>query len=49
MVIYICTHCKFRFNAEKPRGDCPYCGRDSLEKEKSASELLDEVNKLLKE
>jgi hypothetical protein len=29
--------------------ECPYCGRETLEAEKSASELLDDVNKLLEE
>jgi rubrerythrin len=48
MVVFICRHCRFRFNAEKPR-DCPYCGRDTLEREKSAEELLDDVNDLLQE
>ena len=44
---HICTNCNYRFNAENPR-DCPYCGKEMLEKEKSAVELLDEVDKLLK-
>ena len=48
MVVHICTHCNFRFEAENPR-DCPYCGRDTLEKDKSASELLGEVEQLLRE
>jgi hypothetical protein len=46
MVAWVCNRCKFRFNATNPR-DCPYCGRETLEKEKNASELLDEVDDLL--
>ena len=45
---YACTNCNFRFTAENPK-ECPYCGKGSFEKEKSASELLDEVGDLLKE
>jgi len=48
MARYICRHCNFRFNAERP-SDCPYCGRNTLEKEKSAEELLDEIGKALEE
>jgi len=47
MAMHVCTSCNFRFEA-RYLGDCPYCGRDTIEKDKSASELLDEVKKLLK-
>jgi len=47
MVMWICTHCKFRFNSDNPK-ECPYCGKErTLEKEKSAGELLDEVDDML--
>lgn len=45
---WICKHCKFRFHSEKPR-DCPYCGRDNLEMEKDADELLDEIGRIIDE
>ena len=32
MVKWVCAGCNFRFESENPR-DCPYCGRDVLEKE----------------
>ena len=48
MVRYICTHCGFRCNLQKPT-DCPYCGKDKLEAEKSASELLGDIDKVLEE
>jgi len=44
---YVCKRCNFRFDSNNPR-ECGYCGRsDSLEVEKSAVDLLDEVDKLL--
>ncbi|MGV8151962.1 MAG: hypothetical protein ACP5OG_02685 [Candidatus Nanoarchaeia archaeon] len=48
MVVYICKHCRFRFNANNPK-DCPYCGRNTLEREKTATELLDEVENMLED
>ena len=49
MVQWVCTRCNYRFDVERPLG-CPYCGRDNdcVEKEKGAEELLDEVDRLLK-
>ena len=46
MVKFICTNCNYKFESENP-SDCPYCGKDSLEKDKSAEELLEEVGRLL--
>ncbi len=48
MAGYICKHCNFRTNKEKML-ECPWCGRDTLEKEGSAEELLDEVNGIINE
>ncbi len=48
MARYICAACNFRFESAGPK-ECPYCGRTTLEKEKSAEELLNEVEKLLEE
>jgi len=48
MVKWVCINCNYRFNAENPR-DCPYCGRDSIEKEKGAAEILKEVERILKD
>jgi DNA-directed RNA polymerase subunit RPC12/RpoP len=39
---YVCANCKFKFVANNPKA-CPYCSKRAIEKEKSASELLDEV------
>ena len=43
---FVCSKCNYRFEANKV-DSCPYCGENSVEKEKSASELLEEVSKIL--
>jgi DNA-directed RNA polymerase subunit RPC12/RpoP len=48
MVRYICPNCRFYLEAEKAV-ECPYCGKRTLEKERDAEELLDEIDKILKE
>lgn len=45
---YICKHCHFVIERGKPRG-CPWCGRDNLESQKSAGELLSDIDKILQE
>ena len=48
MVKWVCTGCNYRFEQEEA-DECPYCGRvDKIEKEPSASELLNEVERVLK-
>jgi len=46
MVKFLCKNCNYRFESEKAF-DCPYCGKESIEKEKSAGELLEEVDRIL--
>lgn len=48
MAGYICKNCKFRTNKETLK-ECPWCGKNSLEKEGSAEELLDEVDDIINE
>lgn len=43
---YICTHCNFRFSAKRA-SECPYCGKEEIEVEKSAEEILDDIGGLL--
>jgi DNA-directed RNA polymerase subunit RPC12/RpoP len=43
MVGFVCTDCGFRFESEEGKS-CPYCGGASMEKEKSAEELIKDVN-----
>jgi len=40
---YICLNCNYHFRAEN-KETCPYCGKKTVEKEKSASELIGEIN-----
>jgi rubrerythrin len=46
MVKFVCKNCNYRFESSNPF-DCPYCGREDFEKEKNASELLQEIEQLL--
>lgn len=41
---FICIDCGYRFESEikKPK-KCPYCSGESIEKEKSAEELVDNI------
>ena len=48
MTKWVCTGCNFRFNSENAK-ECPYCGRNNIEKEPSAEDLLNEVGRLLEE
>jgi rubrerythrin len=42
MAKFICRNCGFRVEKDKIE-KCPYCDRKSLEKEKSAEELLSDI------
>jgi len=42
MVGFVCVDCGYRFDAEEGKS-CPYCGSNSIEKEKSAAELVDNI------
>tara|TARA_Y100000310_G_scaffold35047_1_gene33164 strand:+ start:739 stop:885 length:147 start_codon:yes stop_codon:yes gene_type:complete len=45
---YLCINCNYRFERDEVY-DCPNCGESSIEKEKSAKELLEDVEGLLKD
>ena len=48
MIKFYCIGCKYRFEAEKMPLNCPYCAKKgAIRQEESASDLLEEVNKLL--
>ncbi len=47
MAKYICKNCNYNFNAENA-DECRFCGMESIEVEKSAGDLLDEVDRLLR-
>ena len=47
MVKFVCKNCNYRFDSEDAF-ECPYCGQEeSIEKEQSAGELLQEINDIL--
>jgi rubrerythrin len=43
---YRCKNCNFHFKRSES-GNCPYCGKKDIEKEKGASELVEEVEDML--
>jgi len=43
MSAYICENCGYRLESGKSEKNCPYCDSDSLAKEKSANELLNDI------
>ena len=46
MTKFVCSKCNYRFEAEKV-DSCPYCGDETVDREKSASELINEVTNML--
>jgi len=48
MAKWVCKSCNYRFDLKAPL-DCPSCGKDSIEKEKDAEELLEEIEDILGE
>ena len=44
MTNFICTECGYRFDSEKGKPKtCPYCSGGRVEKERTAEELVNEV------
>jgi rubrerythrin len=47
MTKWVCARCNYRFESNS-YNECPYCGKiDRVEKELSATELLNEIEKVL--
>jgi len=46
MVRYVCKNCNYRFEG-KDISECNFCGMRSLEVEKDAGELINEIERLL--
>jgi rubrerythrin len=44
---YVCLNCNFKFRSAKKTALCPYCNKNAAEPEKSADDLLNEVDGLL--
>lgn len=47
MAKYVCKNCNYSSNSGNA-DECRFCGMNSLELEKSAGDLLDEVDRLLR-
>jgi rubrerythrin len=48
MESYICSNCRYKFKTSKTPRSCPYCDKVGvLEREKSASEIVDEIQSLI--
>jgi predicted Zn-ribbon and HTH transcriptional regulator len=43
MESYVCSNCKYRFKTQRVPSRCPYCDKSAIEKEKSAAEIIDEI------
>jgi DNA-directed RNA polymerase subunit RPC12/RpoP len=43
MESYVCLNCRYRFKTDRRPSRCPYCDKAAVDKEKSASEIVDEV------
>ena len=48
MVKLVCNGCNLKFEG-KNLNECPHCGRDILEREHGAEDLLNEVEEILEE
>ena len=44
---FICINCKYKFKSGEMPKTCPYCDKRAVERDKSAEEILDEVESLL--
>ena len=43
MTGFVCKGCGYRFESKEKSKKCPYCAGDGVEKEKSAEELVNEI------
>ncbi len=43
MAKFVCINCGYRFESDTGKKRCPYCGREDVEEEKSAEELVEKV------
>ena len=46
MTKFICKECGYRFDSEMGK-KCPYCSKESTEKEQNAEELIKDVEEIL--
>ena len=44
---FICSNCKYKFKANIMPKACPYCNKRTVEQERSAEDIVDEVSSLI--
>jgi len=44
---FICTNCRYKFKANEMPRTCPYCDKRTVEQEKSAEDIVSEVDSLI--
>ena len=47
MTRYFCRKCNYKFETEKPKKMCPYCGEKEISQEQTAEEIMKDVEKIL--
>ncbi len=47
MTKFVCKECGYKIETESRPRKCPYCSKESIEEEKNAEELIEEVKKIL--
>jgi len=43
---YFCQKCGYKFESEKVKETCPYCGKKTVEEEQTAEEIMKDVEKI---
>jgi rRNA maturation endonuclease Nob1 len=44
---YFCQKCGYKFESEKIKEICPYCGKKTVKEEETAEEIMKDVEKIL--
>jgi rubrerythrin len=44
---FVCLNCKYRFKAKEKPKTCPYCNKNAVDLEKSAEDIVSEIESLL--
>jgi Zn finger protein HypA/HybF involved in hydrogenase expression len=44
---FVCLNCKYRFKAKAMPKTCPYCNKNSIDIEKSAEDIVSEIESLI--
>lgn len=46
MESFICLNCNYNFKSKQSPKTCPYCNKNTVEKEKSAEDIISEIENL---